>query len=150
MPAHLEPELSSETVVLFLSSLWQMNRRIKQDIEPRLAQRQLDMRRFFILSAIRRGTVYPKELSEKLGLPATLLSRYLEQLVQLGFLERQIDRQDSRRTRLSLTESGTQAVDAAAEDIKTYTSQRLQRLDPSRLGLLLESMERLGHPDLER
>lgn len=145
-----EPQLSSEAVVLFLSNLWQMNRRIKQDIEPRLEQRQLDMRRFFILSAILKGTVYPKELSEKLEIPPTLLSRYLDQLGQLGFLERHTDSRDSRRTRLSLTESGTQAVNTAIEDIKAYTSQRLQTLDSDKLIVLLESMERLGNPDLEK
>ncbi|MFC4637571.1 MarR family winged helix-turn-helix transcriptional regulator [Deinococcus hohokamensis] len=142
-----ESPLSDEATVRFLRGLWQLNRRLQQDIEPLLAERQLDLRRFFILSAVRRGTQYPKALAEELQLPSTLLSRYLDQLCTLDYLERRIDTQDSRRTCLSLTPAGQTAFEAAANAIKRHTSSRLNQLSATTLTALLDAMELLGAAD---
>lgn len=139
-------ELSQEQIVRFLAGLWQLNRRIKQDIEPLLAEHGLDVRQFFLLVSIRRGAVYPKDLSEQMQLPATLLSRYLDQLAKRGLMERQIDPQDSRRTRLSLTPLATETLQAASGGIRAYTSRRLQDLEPAKLLAMLDAMEALGYP----
>ncbi|MFC4426170.1 MarR family winged helix-turn-helix transcriptional regulator [Deinococcus navajonensis] len=136
--------LTDEATVRFLRGLWQLNRRLQQDIEPLLAQQELDLRRFFILSAVRRGTQYPKALAKELQLPATLLSRYLDQLCSLGYLERQIDAQDSRRTCLSLSGAGQQAHEAAVLDIRAHTSGRLGQLPSATLTALLDAMDLLG------
>lgn len=145
-----EPQLTDETITRFLGGLWKLNRRLKQGVEPRLAQQQIDLRRYFMLVTIRKGTVYPKELSEQLGVPSTLLSRYIDGLVQLGYIERNIDVQDSRRTVLSLTEAGLDAVTRATQSIREHTSQRLKELDPKQLPALLDALDTLGAAGLEQ
>ncbi len=144
MTTSAAPALTDEAIVRFLSGLWHLNRRIKHDLQPLLETYGLDVRRYFILVAIRQGTVYPKELSEKLQIPSTLLSRYIDQLVQLQFLERQIDPHDSRRTRLNPTPAGEQVLQDAAAAIKAHTSQRLRAIDPGRLLVMLDTMQELG------
>ncbi|MDO4247263.1 MAG: MarR family winged helix-turn-helix transcriptional regulator [Deinococcus sp.] len=136
--------LNDEAIVRFLGGLWRLNRRMKHDISPLLETHGLDMRRFFILFHIRKGMVYPKELSETLQIPSTLLSRYIDQLAKQGLLERQIDERDSRRTRLSLTTQGQATFQAVVGDIKAYASQRLVQLPPAQLFALLEAMEALS------
>lgn len=148
MSAASEALITDEAIVRFLSGLWGLNRRMKQDIEPRLERHGLDLRRLFILTAVRKGASYPKELSERLHIPSTLLSRYLDGLTGQGYLERHIDTQDSRRTRLSLTPAGVSTLDAAVADIKAYTSLRLQDLDPQTLTALLSAMDTLGNAGL--
>lgn len=134
---------NEEAIVRFLGSLWQLNRRMKHDISPLMETHGLDMRRFYILLAIRKGVAYPKEISERLDIPSTLLSRYLDQLVKQGLLERQIDERDSRRTRLNVTAQGQSTFQAVVDDIKTYTSQRLAHLQPEQLFSMLDAMETL-------
>ncbi|MDB5046218.1 MAG: MarR family transcriptional regulator [Deinococcus sp.] len=144
MRTDLQP-LTDDAILRFLGGLWQLNRRMKQDIEPLLAEHHdLDLRRYFILQGIRHGLVYPKQLAEKLDFPPTLLSRYLEQLTSSGLIERQIDRKDSRRTLLSLTEKGSGTLDNAVQAIKRNTSQRLKQLEPHRLFALLDAIEVLA------
>lgn len=144
------PVLTEEAILRFLSGLWQLNRRLKQDVEPRLEAHGLDLRRYFILLAVDKGTRYPKALSERLHIPSTLLSRYLDQLVQVGYLERQIDTGDSRRTRLTLTEGGQDVLQRAIADIKAYTGTRLQDLDPHKLTVMLEAIETLGSAEIKQ
>ncbi|RJF70154.1 MarR family transcriptional regulator [Deinococcus cavernae] len=82
--------------------LWKLNRRIKQSVQPLIAEQYgLDIRKYFILQNIRHGRVYPKQIAENLDMPSTLLSRYLDGLHTQGLIERQIDPHDSRRTLLS-------------------------------------------------
>lgn len=135
--------LNDEAIVRFLGGLWRLNRRMKHDVSPLMEMHGLDMRRFFILFNVRKGTVYPKELSETLQIPSTLLSRYLDQLVKQGLLERQIDERDSRRTRLNVTAAGQSTFQAVVDDIKAYTSQRLVHLQPEQLFAMLDAMDML-------
>lgn len=139
--------LSEEAVVRFLGGLWQLNRRIKHDVTPILARWQLDIRHFLILITVRKGVTYPKALSEHLQIPATLLSRYLDQLVKQGLLERQIDPHDSRRTQLHLTAQAANALREASAEIRGYASGLLQNMEPDQLFAVLAALEALGHDE---
>lgn len=143
------PQLSADAVVQFLVYLWAVNRRLKQAFEPQLDAHGLDMRRYLLLMSVGKGTVHPKALSEKLEIPASLMSRYIDQLVQQGCLERQIDPTDSRRIRLLLTEAGQAATQRATQDIKAETSRRLKTIEPDKLLTFLEVMHQLGQMDAE-
>lgn len=136
------PSLQQEQVTRFLTSMWSFQRRLKQELDPLLAaQHGLDLRKFFILRSIQAGHDYPKPLAEKLQMPAALLSRYLDQLVKQGLIERHIDEQDSRRTRLSLTAAGEHVADDTLDTIQSLTGARLARLDPHLLPRLLDALE---------
>lgn len=136
-------QISEQDIVHFLSKLWQLNRRVKQDAAPILEAHGLDLRRFFILVTIRKGTVYPKEISEKLQIPSSLLSRYIDQLVKQNLLERRIDPQDSRRTQLLLTACGEETFQRAVVDIRASNRKQLQRIDPQTFRVLLNGLDSL-------
>lgn len=142
----LVPEqLTDELILRFLGGIWRLNRRMKQDVGPLLAERHgIDLRRYFVLQAIHHGHAYPKQLAEALDMPPSLLSRYLEQLVKAGLLERQIDREDSRRIHLTLTDAGQAMLDNISRAIKDSTGQRLGHLEFERLLMLLDTIEALA------
>lgn len=139
------PALTDEAVQRFLIGLWRLNRRMQQDMSPILTQQNgLDLRRYFIMQAIAHGQNYPKQLSEKMDIPSTLLSRYLDGLNTQGYIERQIDREDSRRVRLSVTAEGQKALDECQTTILKHTSERLQKLNSQKMLALLDAIEILG------
>lgn len=139
-----EPTLTSEETLKFLGGIWKLNRRIKQGVQPLIAEKYgLDIRRYFILQNIRHGKVYPKQIAENLDMPSTLLSRYLDQLDTQGYIARQIDPQDSRRTLLSVTGAGLSAADGCTALISEISRERLQHLPPQKLAALLDAMQSL-------
>ncbi|GHF94492.1 transcriptional regulator [Deinococcus piscis] len=140
--------LDDTQILRFLGGLWQLNRRIKADVLPLLTPLGLDLRLYFILLTIRRGQVHPKTIAEALDFPASLLSRYLEQLRTLGFVERRLDPADSRRILLQVTPAGHQALESAMDAIKHNTRDRLGQLEPERLSSLLEAIEVLSDLNL--
>ncbi|EYB67311.1 MarR family transcriptional regulator [Deinococcus phoenicis] len=147
IPGPLPPP-TQEQVGRFLASMWHFNRRLKQELDPLLASKHgIDSRKFFILRSIQEGHQYPKVLAEQLQIPATLLSRYLDQLVKQGLIERHIDEQDSRRTRLTVTEAGAHATADTLDTVQSLTGARLARLDPRTLPTLLDALELLTHED---
>ncbi len=128
--------------------MWRFQRRLKQELDPLLAARHgLDLRKFFVLRGIQDGHQYPKVLAEQLQMPATLLSRYLDQLVKQGLIERHIDAQDSRRTHLTLTTAGEHVIRDTLDTAQALTGARLARLDPATLSALLSALELLAQED---
>ncbi|MPY66867.1 MarR family transcriptional regulator [Deinococcus sp. SDU3-2] len=128
--------------------MWHFNRKLKQDINPLLAEKHdLDTRRFFVLRGIQTGATYPKVLAERLELPPTLLSRYLDGLARQGLIARQLDPDDSRRTRLSLTPVGEAALAATVQSVHALVSTRLSRLDPDTLATVLGALDLLTQED---
>ncbi|WP_027481145.1 MarR family winged helix-turn-helix transcriptional regulator [Deinococcus pimensis] len=135
------PTHAYEDVAKFLRALWRFNRAIGQEFEPLLHERHgTDPRSFFILKSIQGGVQYPKELAGHLKIPATLLSRYLDDLRRRGLIERHIDEQDSRRTRLSLTDAGTALVEATQHTVHEAVGARLARLRPEQLDALVSAL----------
>ena len=136
--------LTDEETLRFLGGIWKLNRRIKQGVQPLIAEKYgLDIRKYFILQNIRHGKVYPKQIAENLDIPSTLLSRYLDGLHTQGFIERRIDPQDSRRTLLSVTDAGTAAAKGCTQLISEISRERLQHLPPQKLAALLDAMQTL-------
>ena len=130
-----------EQVSLFIGRMWQFNRKLKQDINPLLVEKHdLDTRRFFVLRGIQTGATYPKVLAERLELPPALLSRYLDGLARQGLIARQLDPDDSRRTRLSLTPAGEAALAATVQSVHALVGTRLSRLDTETLTTVLNAL----------
>ncbi|WP_227978600.1 MarR family winged helix-turn-helix transcriptional regulator [Deinococcus terrestris] len=149
-PPPLPPEAAPtpDQVSLFIGRMWHFNRKLKQDINPLLAEKHdLDTRRFFVLRGIQTGATYPKVLAERLELPPTLLSRYLDGLARQGLIARQLDPDDSRRTRLSLTPVGEAALAATVQSVHALVSTRLSRLDPDTLATVLGALDLLTQED---
>ena len=134
------------TITRFLRGLWQLNRQLKTDLGRELEPLQLDLRRYFILGAVRCGAASPGALAEELDFPASMVSRYLDALCGAGYLGRRLDPHDSRRVLLELTPAGEHAWQAAAAAVRRCTRQTLNRLDTDVLTALLAALDTLSDP----
>ena len=144
------PDLAvRDAATRFMTSIWQLQRELGHELDPLLRERAgTDPRAYFLLRTIQDGAQYPKVLSECLGIPPNLLSRFLSDLNAQGLIARQLDEQDSRRVRLSLTPVGTRALGQAEEVIHDCIGARLSRLDVPQLAALLDALHTLTSPDL--
>ncbi|MFB9991169.1 MarR family winged helix-turn-helix transcriptional regulator [Deinococcus oregonensis] len=140
------PDLAAgQEVGLFLQAMWRFNRALGQQLEPRLqSEHGTDTRSYLLLQSIQKGVNYPKALAEELKIPSTLLSRYLDDLSKRGLIERQIDAQDSRRTRLTLTPAAEQLVGAVRRTIHDVAEARLSRLTLDQRRTLTETLRLLA------
>ena len=140
------PSPTRDETARLLAGLWRLNRLLGQDIDPQLeASHGIDMRSYGFLKMIQHGT-YPKKIAEQLKLPGSLVSHKLDQLQTLGLIERLLDREDSRRIRLELTEAGRQLTADAEEALHTAVSARLAQLPPGALHTFLDALDRLTQP----
>lgn len=106
---HPPPDTPSPTAAAsrFFAAHWRIGRTVHDYVNPLLEQTHgLSYRDFLVLAAISRGVRYPTEVAERLRLPKDTTSRILQTLLQAGLVERAIDTQDSRRTRLETTPAG--------------------------------------------
>lgn len=78
----------------------------------------LDFREFVVLTAISEGAIYPKFIGERLSINASDVSRLLETLSKGGFIKRELDAEDSRRVRVTLTEAGVVVLKSARARIE--------------------------------
>ncbi|WP_288404067.1 MarR family winged helix-turn-helix transcriptional regulator [uncultured Deinococcus sp.] len=135
----------TEETSRFLQAMWQFNRALGQELQPLLQDaHDTDPRSFMLLKTIESGLTYPKVIAQELKLPPTLLSRYLDDLSKRGLLERHIDEQDSRRTRLSLTQAGEALLQATQCTVHTHVARRLARLRPEQLRALNDALHALN------
>ncbi len=132
----------------FMTSIWRLHRDLGHELGPLLAEgAHTDPRTYFLLNTIRDGAHYPKTLSECLGIPPNLLSRLLTELHTQALITRQVDTQDSRRVRLTVTPEGQALLDRAEAIMHDRLGARLRQLSPNELSVLLTALDRLSSPE---
>ncbi|UFU02582.1 MarR family winged helix-turn-helix transcriptional regulator [Ruania suaedae] len=88
--------------------------------------------------------VRAQELTERLALHKSRLSRVITELEGLGLLERTVDPQDARARLLRLTPSGAESLREARRRRRAVFSARLARWSPADLGELARLLGRLN------
>ena len=127
-----------------LDALFRLNKSVLADARTHVgAAADLDLADFLTLRTIDIGVDTPGGLVRDLGLNPAAVSRALTKLARAGLIERRIDPDDSRRSRVELTKRGRRTTAAIAARIRPGLTQRLQRLEPNRIETLLESLETL-------
>lgn len=128
----------------FLAAHWGLGRVLGEHLNPLLEQtNDLELRAFLILSAIARGTTYPSDLADRLSLPRDTTSRTLGTLLKKGLIAKQIDPDDSRRIRLSVTPPGDALLHEARRTLEGALEPLLQRFEPAALETFLTTTETL-------
>jgi DNA-binding MarR family transcriptional regulator len=87
------------------------------------------------------------ELAARLGISAPTVSRLVEQLAELGFLERLTDEDDHRATRVRLSPAGRDGLAAVREHGAGVLAERIAALDDTERAVLehaLPVLERLA------
>ena len=97
----------------------------------------------FIIEMISRGQTHPKGIAEAMQLEPSLLSHYLAKLEDADLIERELDPEDRRRTRLRLTGRGKDLLAQAREAWRLYTIRVLSNFDPGELDTLRAFLKKL-------
>jgi DNA-binding MarR family transcriptional regulator len=93
-----------------------------------------------VLSQVERGVDLPSAIADTLYLDRPRVSRITDQLVAQGYLERAVDLEDRRRSRLSLTESGARLLAEGRRHVVDATDSLLGQLSGEERRRITEGM----------
>ncbi|HGY08863.1 MarR family transcriptional regulator [Oceanithermus sp.] len=123
----------------FFLFLW----RVKESTARLFKPLGLRPEQVFILELIDRGLHHPKEIADALQWDPPLLSHYLAKLEERRLIERELDPDDRRRTRITLSASGARRLERARAAWRDYTAETLEVLDPGEIETLRGYLRRL-------
>jgi len=127
--------------------LWTLNfeliMSIMAEVEPRVRAHKLEMKEFFLLSKV-DDHPNPAELARALMTPKPSVTFMVKRMEAAGYLRRQVQTDDLRRFRLTLTPSGRKAMEAAREILDEGFGRRLDRLTQAQRAELARALERMA------
>lgn len=98
-------------------------------------------RDFMVINTILKGQVYPSQIGKHLHASKFAVSRILQKLEDRGFVERKIDKNDSRRVQLAVTEEGMQARERALSSMEQGLQPVLEAVGGDRIRTLLDILD---------
>ncbi|TKA02134.1 MarR family winged helix-turn-helix transcriptional regulator [Actinacidiphila oryziradicis] len=115
------------------AQLWTLNQRLLSVVMDAcsgdLAELGVETKEFFVLAEV-AASPYPAEIAAALMIPKASVTVYVRNLVAKGFMRREIDDEDLRRHRLTLTAEGKEARDRALSALAAEYDRRLARITP--------------------
>ena len=127
-----------------LDAVFRLQKSALADARAHVAEAaDLDLADFFLLRTIVLGIDTPGGLVSDLGLNPAVVSRALTRLVKAGLIERRIDPEDSRRSRVTLTAEGERTTAAIAARVRPGLARRLEKLAPDQVESFLDALETL-------
>lgn len=151
-----QAELASASLPLsptfrFFVNFWRTGRTLGDTLSSRLGRDHgLDLRDYLVLNSIFKGRRYPTELADHLQIGKDIVSRIVNKLMHEGLIDRSIDAQDSRRTRLAVTAAGLQRRDAIKDTIEHTIAPLLELLGADRRDAMTDSLASFNQLLLER
>lgn len=128
-----------------LDALYRLNKSVLADARTHVAATGgFDLVDFITLRSVELGIDTPGDLVRDLGLNPAVVSRALTKLAKAGLINRRIDADDSRRSRVELTEDGARSTAEISARIQPLLAQRLSRLSHNQIELLLETFDTLN------
>jgi DNA-binding MarR family transcriptional regulator len=128
-------------------ALWTLNFQVMTslmaDVAPRLRGLRLEIKEFLLLSKLDEHP-NPAELARALVTPKPSVTFMVKRMEALGYLRRELQRDDLRRFRLTLTRSGRRAMESARKIFDEEFGRRLSRLTQAQRAELLRIFERLA------
>lgn len=103
----------------------------------------LEVKELFVLAEIDEHP-HPAKLATTLCMPKPSVTLYLKRLEAAGFVHREIDPNDLRRHRLSITASGRKVLTRGLSLLSRAYGQRLDRLTVAQQVALAELLEKLA------
>jgi DNA-binding MarR family transcriptional regulator len=128
-------------------SLWTLNLRVMTslmaDVAPRLRQLRLEIKEFLLLSELDEHP-NPADLARALITPKPSVTFMVKRMEAVGYVRRELQRDDLRRFRLTLTPSGRSAMESAREIFDEEFGRRLSRLTQAQQLELMRIFERMA------
>jgi len=130
-----------------VAKMWSLNYRLLTSVItgvlPRLTDLGIDAKELFLLAEVDESP-YPAELAETLLMPKPTVTVLVKRMEAAGYLRRELDANDLRRFRLTLTPSGRRATDQARVLLDEAFGRRVARLTQSQLTELMRCLERMA------
>ena len=128
-------------------TLWTLNFQVMTsllaDVAPRLRALRLEVKEFLLLSKLDEHP-NPADLARALVTPKPSVTFMVKRMEALGYLRRELQPDDLRRFRLTLTPSGRSAMESAREIFDEEFGRRLSRLTQAQRVELMRIFERLA------
>jgi DNA-binding MarR family transcriptional regulator len=106
---------------------------------------------FPILFLIRNGRVYPSQISETMRMSASMISHMIDRTLKAKLIERQIDSEDSRKIRLSLTPEGERILSLVNDVyLKFILDAGVNQADLQQATAVLKQLAPFCHTTLEK
>jgi DNA-binding MarR family transcriptional regulator len=113
------------------------------DVAPRLRALRLEVKEFLLLSELDQHP-NPADLARVLVTPKPSVTFMVKRMEALGYLKRELQPDDLRRFRLTLTPSGRTAMQSARQIFDQEFGRRLSRLTQAQRLELVRIFERLA------
>jgi DNA-binding MarR family transcriptional regulator len=127
---------------------WSLRHKLIKEVGVKLQDTyDIDMAEMFLLQHVSEYDVSPSDLSEILLIPAHGISRKLENLQNLGLLERTLNPKDARKRVLSLTGKGREVLNGSLTLMDAELKTVLAALDEERLEGFIRNLEKLSGVD---
>ena len=128
-------------------ALWTLNFQVMTslmaDVAPRIRALRLEIKEFLLLSKLDEHP-NPADLARALVTPKPSVTFMVKRMEALGYLRRELQPDDLRRFRLTLTPSGRSAMERAREIFDQEFGRRLSRLTQAQRVELMRIFERLA------
>jgi DNA-binding MarR family transcriptional regulator len=128
-------------------SLWTLNFQVMTslmaDVAPRIRALRLEIKEFLLLSKLDEHP-NPADLARALITPKPSVTFMVKRMEALGYLRRELQPDDLRRFRLTLTPSGRSVMESAREIFDQEFGRRLSRLTQAQRVELMRIFERMA------
>lgn len=127
--------------------LWTLNFQVMTslmvDVAPRIRALRLEMKEFLLLTEL-DAHPNPADLARVLMSPKPTVTFWIKRMEAEGYIKREIDADDLRRFRLTLTPAGRRAMESARDIFAEEFGKRLGRLTQAQRLELLRILERMA------
>ncbi len=96
---------------------------------------------YTLLSLPKEGTLSMNDLSEAMGLAGSTMTRYVDELVRKGFVQRKSDAEDRRVVRVELTKQGDKVRSILEGALQDFYRQVQDEIPPDERDGLLRALE---------
>jgi DNA-binding MarR family transcriptional regulator len=122
---------------------FRMTMAVMNEVAPRVRALKLEMKEFFLLAAVDEHA-NPAELARELMLPKPSVTFMVKRMEAAGYLRRELQQDDLRRFRLTLTPAGRRALEKARGILDEAFGARLARLSAAERAELASLLERMA------
>ena len=128
-------------------TLWTLNFQVMTSllagVAPQIRALRLEIKEFLLLSKLDEHP-NPAELARALVTPKPSVTFMVKRMEALGYLRRELQPDDLRRFRLTLTPSGRRAMESAREIFDEEFGRRLSRVTQAQRVELMRIFERMA------
>jgi DNA-binding MarR family transcriptional regulator len=128
-------------------TLWTLNLQVMTslmaDVGPRIRALRLEMKDFLLLTKLDEHP-NPAELARVLMTPKPSVTFLVKRMEAVGYVRRELQTDDLRRFRLTLTPAGRRAMESAREIFDEEFGRRLSRLTQAQQVELMRLIERMA------